>query len=59
MIELILTPEQKLLLADVIDVEMQRCREDCWLFSPGEKDWNDLVTRAKALQGLLAEIESA
>jgi hypothetical protein len=59
LIELLLTREQLLVLADVVDDAINQAREECVDYEPGSQDWNELVARAKELQGLLAEIESA
>ena len=58
LIDVSLTREQIELLADVVDDAMAQARRDCWIFEPGDKDWQELVSRAKALQGVLSELES-
>ena len=59
LIDLSLTREQLLVLADVVDDAIAQAREECVDLDPGSQEWNELVARAKELQGLLAEIESA
>lgn len=58
MLELILTPEQRDMLKEIVERNLIDTREHCWLFDVGSRDWNDLVARAQALRGLLSEIET-
>lgn len=59
MTDLYVTNDQLALLEEVVDAALQQTRKDCWIFEPGSPDWNRLVERAKALKGLLSEIETA